>query len=104
MRLIIRIINTMVKKVMPSATPSSPKASPTLTAANLASQQSATAASSSSVASKGGEWVYGSKMNHRRASPNPEQWKELMKRDSLAADIEDAVHAAASKAEKNKKN
>ena len=43
-------------------------------------------------------------MNHRRAPPNPEQWKVLTKRDSLAADIEDAVHAAASKAEKNKKN
>ena len=97
-------INTMVKKVTPSATPSSPKASPTLTAANLASHQRATAASSSSVASKGGGWVCGGEMNHRRAPPNPEQWKALTKRDSLAADIEDAVHAAASKAEKNKKN
>lgn len=42
-------------------------------------------------------------MNHRRAPPNPEQWKELMKRDPLAADIEDAVRAAASKAKKDKK-
>ena len=96
-------ISTMVKKIRPSATPSSSKASPTLNATNLASHQSATAASTSFTASKGGGLVCGGEMNHRRAPPNPEQWKELMKRDPLAADIEDAVRAAASKAKKDKK-
>jgi hypothetical protein len=69
------------------------KASPTLTAANLAAHQRAMAASSSRTTSQGG-WVCGGEMNHRRDPPEREEWNKLVKKDPVAADIEKLVRAA----------
>ncbi|KAM0693210.1 hypothetical protein Q7P36_006463 [Cladosporium allicinum] len=67
---------------------------PLLTAANLAANQRAMADTSSTTPSQRG-WVCGGEMNHRRPAPNPEQWKELIEHDPLAADIEKALREAA---------
>lgn len=83
----------MVKKSTPSVTSPSSNTSPTLTAASLAAHQRAMAVSSSRTASQGG-WVCGGEMNHRRDPPEREEWNKLVKKDTVAADIEKLVRAA----------
>lgn len=84
----------MTNSLVPTLSASSSQTAPLLTAANLAAHQRAMAATSSTTPSQGG-WVCGGEMNHRRPAPNPEQWKELIEHDPLAADIEKALREAA---------
>jgi hypothetical protein len=48
------------------------------------------ATSSSTTSSQ----VGGGEMNHRRAQPDPKQWAKLIKKDPLAAEIDDILRAA----------
>jgi hypothetical protein len=83
----------MTNNIMPTLSSSQSRSSPALTAANLAAHERAIAANPSTT-SQGG-WVCGGEMNHRRDPPNPEQWDKLVKKDPLAADIEEISRAAA---------
>jgi hypothetical protein len=85
--------NNMTNTLIPTLSASSSQTTPLLTAANLAAQQLAMTAISSTTTSQGG-WVCGGDMYHRPATPNPEQWNELIERDQLAADIEEILRAA----------
>jgi len=80
-----------------------PQTTTPLTAANLASHQRATAAHPSSTSARG-VWLSNGEVSRRHAAPDPNSWQRLTERDSLAADIEEAVRAQASKAKENKGN
>jgi hypothetical protein len=65
--------------------------SPALTAANLAAHQRAMTTAQGGWQ---GGWVCGGEMYHRPTTPTQEQWNLLVKRDLLAADIDDILRAA----------
>ena len=94
--------DNMANNIMPTLSSSQSQTSPALTAANLAAHERAIATNPSTTSSQGG-WVCGGEMNHRRAPPNPEQWDKLVKKDPLAADIEEILRAAAN-ARQNQSN
>jgi len=76
-----------------TSSPSSAQSGPLLTAVNLAALQCAMSATSSTTTSPSG-WVCGGEMDHQRESLDPEQWDSLVMEDSLAAEINDILHAA----------
>jgi len=90
----------MTKRFTPTSSSSSSQTSPPITAANL--DRHAIAVTPSSASSQR-IWVSDGGVSRRHAAPNPDSWNQLVKRDSLAADIEDSLRAA-SKAKKEKGN
>ena len=94
--------NEMSKRYTSTKSSSSPQASTTLTAANLDAHQRGMAVTSSNTSSQG-KLLSNGEVSRRHAAPDPDSWQRLTERDSLAADIEDALRAA-SKAKKDKGN
>jgi hypothetical protein len=83
----------MTKKPNPSSTQSPPQASAPLTAANIAIHRRSTAAALSNTSSRG-VWVSNGEVALRHAPPNQEEWKKLVNKDPIAAEIEEALRAA----------
>jgi hypothetical protein len=83
----------MTNQTTPTMSSSPSQASPTLTAAALAAHQRTMAANPSTTSPRG-TWVCGGQMYHRPTPPGDKRWNKLVKKDDLAADIDDILRAA----------
>jgi hypothetical protein len=87
--------NTMTNTLAPALAPSSTQTETTLplTAAALAAHQRTMAANPSTTSPRG-TWVCGGQMYHRPTPPSDKRWNKLVKKDDLAAEIDDILRAA----------
>jgi hypothetical protein len=76
----------MTDQTTPTLSSSPSQASPALTAAALAAHQRTMAANPA--------WVCGGQMYHRPTPPSDKRWNKLVKKDDLAADIDEILRAA----------
>jgi hypothetical protein len=84
--------NTMTNTLTPALSPQA-ETSPLLTAAALAAYQRTLAANPSTISPRG-TWVCGGQMYHRPTPPSDKRWNKLVKKDDLAAEIDDILRAA----------
>lgn len=87
--------NTLTLTLKPALPPSSSQEETTLplTAAALAAHQRNMAANPSTISPRG-TWVCGGQMYHRPTPPSDKRWNRLVKKDDLAADIDEILRAA----------
>jgi len=84
---------TLTLTLKSALSPSSPQTTLPLTAAALAAHQRTMAANPSTTSPRGA-WVCGGQMYHRPTPPSDKRWRKLVKKDDLAADIDEILRAA----------